>query len=118
MTLTAAQRWRKTLLWLHRNFPSEHGKVVLKTHPLKKVHGFTTFSDNIKSFYVHINRDKSLSLRLDTVIHEWAHVLTWFGAGQDDDHSAEWGIAYARIYRAWVDWNYGRPGPPEEDVDE
>lgn len=34
----------------------------------------------------------------DTILHEWAHALTWYDV-RLDDHDAVWGAAYAQAYR-------------------
>lgn len=34
----------------------------------------------------------------DTVLHEWAHAMTWYDV-RLDDHEAVWGAAYAQAYR-------------------
>lgn len=63
---------------------------------------------------VLVHRNQCFNLRIDTLIHEWAHILTWFGAEMyNEDHSAEWGIAYAKIYRTFLEWNWGK-GPDNE----
>ena len=42
---------------------------------------------------------------LDALCHEWAHTLHW---SKETDHPDEWGIMYARVYRAMqaisADW--------------
>ena len=50
-----------------------------------------------------IDIDESLTGReaIDTLIHEYAHVVAW---GTDkNDHGPNWGKAYARCYRAVVE---------------
>ena len=110
--MNTAQKWQKTLAWLRRNFPPPY-PVIVRSIPIRKFHGDTAYEDS-GWFRMRINRKKSFNLRIDTIIHEWAHVLTWFGAEVHEDHSAEWGMAYARIYRTFIEWNYGK-GPEEEE---
>ena len=108
--MTTAQKWRMLQAWLKRNFPPEF-TVTMKSVPIKKLHGWTALPDGCgpRSFDIRINRKQCFDLRVETLIHEWAHVLTWFGAETHlDDHSAEWGIAYARIYRTFIEWNWGK----------
>ena len=113
MKLTTKQKWLRTIAWLRRNFPAE-GEVCMESRRLKEGHGYTNHKYGI--FYVKIHGNQSLALRVETLIHEWAHVLSWFGAETHlDDHSAEWGLAYARIYRTFVEWNYGRESKLEEE---
>ena len=91
MKLTEARKWRRTLAWLRRAFPLQSPATV-QSRPLKKVHGDTEF---VKSrFYIRIDSSASLDVKLDTIMHEWAHALTWFGAEQAEDHSDEWGLAF------------------------
>lgn len=105
MSLTIAQKWLRTIAWLRRNFPAQHA-ICVRSVPMKKDQGYTEYVT--AWFHIKINRKQSYELRIDALIHEWAHCLTWFGAETDEDHSSEWGIAYAKIYRTHDEWNYGR----------
>lgn len=61
----------------------------------------TGFDEDRKVFVIRLSR-KRLRTRdevVDTLIHEKAHVLVWFSA--PTHHGPEWGIAYARLYRAF-----------------
>ncbi len=51
-------------------------------------------------FYVRINRTLSEHEAIDTLLHEWAHALSWHTSG--DDHNVEWGKAYSRVYRIFL----------------
>ena len=45
----------------------------------------------------------------DTLVHEWAHLLSWtpaHDAGAFGPHGPEWGVAYARAYCASVDEHF------------
>ena len=107
MKLTTKQKWIKTIAWLHRNFLAS-SQIYVKSTKIKG-HGYT--KPEIGYFQIMINRRQSLSLRLDSLLHEWAHCMTWLGDESDmEDHGAEWGIAYARLYRTFLEWNYGREG--------
>lgn len=114
MKLTIAQKWLRTIAWLRRNFPGQHS-VYIRSTPIRKyhggrvmkIHGYAEYSKS--QFNIRIESKSSFLLRIDTLIHEWAHVLTWFGAETDiEDHSSEWGIQYAKIYRTFIEWNFGR----------
>ena len=112
MQLTTAQKWLRTIAWLRRNFSTQFPTYV-QSRPLKKDQGETEFPGVL--FYIKINRKQSFLARIDTLIHEWAHCLTWFGAETDEDHSSEWGITYAKIYRTFVEWNYGQEKKEESE---
>lgn len=105
MTLTTTQKWLRTINWLRREFPSRY-PVKVRSRPLKNLSGDSSFQN--RRFYIRINSRKPYTERIDAILHEWAHVLTWFGAGRAEDHSDEWGLWYAKLYRAWDEWNYGR----------
>ncbi len=112
MKLTTAQKWRKTLAWLHRNFPAR-SPIYIKSKPIKELNGY--IQPETGYFQIVIARNQSFNLRIDSLIHEWAHALTWFGAETDiEDHSNEWGMAYARILRTFYEWNFGREGSLED----
>jgi len=105
--MTNKQKWLATLRWLRRNFPVEL-PVHIRSLGMKDC-GDTTYSEGMKDFRVRIKANQPLSAKLDTVMHEHAHVLTWFGSEAEiEDHGAEWGIAYARIYRMFLEWDFGR----------
>ncbi len=112
MKLTTSKKWLRTIAWLRRNFPAQH-IICVRSKPMKKYQGTTRYSG--KRFCIEINRKQCFLLRIDTLIHEWAHALTWFGAETHiDDHSSEWGLAYARIYRAYIAWNFGWEGSMDD----
>lgn len=95
------------LAWLRRNFHVDDFAVTICSKKLEKLCGETIFGTC--EFKINIHRQQCFTLRVDSLIHEWAHALTWFGAEtHNEDHSAEWGIQYAKIYRTFYEWNWGR----------
>ena len=52
-------------------------------------------------FLIRINRDHTLAMQKDTVIHEWAHYLKPYERGGSWHHE-EWGKKHAEIYREMV----------------
>lgn len=53
---------------------------------------------------------RSFGVAYDTLRHEWAHAVVMpnervyrHPARNKSEHPDEWGVAYARIYRGWVD---------------
>jgi hypothetical protein len=72
-------------------FPSDLPIKVIK----KKLTGYFGYiTKSKKYYYIYIDSRLEESIMLDTVIHEIAHALTVL-----DQHSAEWGRAYSKIYR-------------------
>jgi predicted SprT family Zn-dependent metalloprotease len=55
-------------------------------------------------FSIRIDKNMNSEMTYATLAHEWAHCLAW-SVGQQtiDDHGAEWGIAYAKVYCAIYD---------------
>lgn len=73
-----------------RHLVNEYGTCQLKVdssgRPLRFViclaHGMTPYLEQL------------------TLLHEWAHALTWQeGDGQPEDHGAGWALAYGRLYQ-------------------
>jgi hypothetical protein len=52
-------------------------------------------------FVIRISRFMDEQSAIMTLLHEWAHALVWEVPGAKD-HGAEWGVAYARVYRAYL----------------
>lgn len=112
MRLTGRQKWLRAIAWLRREFPTRY-PIAIHSVPIKReanerdaCDGDTDFIRG--SFIIRINSRKWFNTRMDTILHEWAHAITWFGAGHYEEHPDEWGLAYAKIYRAWDAWDYGR----------
>jgi len=105
MKLTTLQKWLRTINWLRREFPPRY-PVTICSQSLKGLSGDCIFKNH--RFLIRINSKKAFSERIDTILHEYAHALTWFGADCVEDHSDEWGLCYAKLYRAWDEWDYGR----------
>jgi len=54
-------------------------------------------------FVISLSRKRitTWSELLDTLIHEKAHILTWHAVFLRSAHGPEWGVAFARLYRAY-----------------
>jgi len=100
--MTNKQKWQKLLRWIRRKFPPPH-QVAVKCEPLEDYGLITYYIDETgkPSFVIHINTKLKYSDKAYTLLHEWAHLLVWFGADHDIDHSDEWGLCYAKLYRAY-----------------
>jgi len=59
-----------------------------------------------KRFYIEVScYIRNWHLMQFVLMHEWAHVLSWTSEETAlDDHGAEWGVAYSRLYRHFFDW--------------
>ncbi len=94
MKLTVDSRWRRTLKWLRREHPL--GKHVRVRQTNISDQGGCDYINH--RFEIEIAKKQCLNLRMDTLLHEWAHALVWFG-NDADAHDSEWGLAYAKLYR-------------------
>lgn len=69
----------------------------------RKLDEFESLGETHKNrsvFTVKIARDLTRQETEDTMIHEWAHVLSWRPYHPvDGDHDAVWGISFATVYR-------------------
>jgi hypothetical protein len=54
-----------------------------------------------KKFLIRVNRKLSENYSIDVFLHEYAHAVAW---GKDDDvHGPNWGKAYSRVYRMFLE---------------
>lgn len=106
MKLSTAQKWLRTLAWLRRVFPARF-PVAVRSQEMKKNNGETEEFSGPR-FIIRINRRTSHTIRIDTILHEWAHLLTWYGAGHYEKHPDEFGLQWGKIYNAFDKWDYGR----------
>ena len=107
MRLTKKQKFKSTIRWLRKEFSNGRPRVHVRMFDSKKNEGECRFYPGKGLFVIFIKNGMCLGLSIDAVIHEWAHVLSWKTMLREE-HPREWGIAYAKIYRAWLVWNYGR----------
>ncbi len=110
--------WLQLILWLKETFPVNE-PVSIRTIPLKnELQGSAYFNPETRRFEIKISKELPYVFRIFVLIHEWAHVITWHQAyarcmkkrQMESFHSKEWGIAYAKLYRFSLQWNYGRSG--------
>lgn len=64
---------------------------------LKGYYGATQWLGDRYRFVITICNEMSESDQVHTLVHEWAHVLTWDES--EEDHDAIWGEAHARLYQ-------------------
>lgn len=102
--------WKRTCEWLRLRFPTRLSIVKIRRCSLRDLCGDCCVCGDGESAYfrIRINKKQTYNSQLDALFHEWAHALTWFGRPGIDDHSGEWGLAFADIYSAFMRWNYGK----------
>lgn len=73
------KQFRRWVGWLRRHFPSRHAVRVLLVpaerlnEPCSKVYGETSWNDD--TALVRVAQNLSIETTLETLCHEWAHVL-------------------------------------------
>jgi hypothetical protein len=101
------KRLHKIHAYLTRNYPTPFPTtlLVLSETVDKKVLGSTSKSK--RKIYIVVDGTMEQSRAIETLAHEYAHAMTWTYQAIEDirpHHCAEWGLAYASIYRdLWED---------------
>ena len=125
--MKASRKYRMMVAWLRRAFPlAKPVSVRCRTGEVMPLLGSRHVLASCEllgeKFLIRIDRKQCYELRMDALIHEWAHAMTWFGAEspwfganpQANEHGAEWGIAYAKLYSGFEEWDHGRETDEEE----
>lgn len=110
-TLSVDQKFRLILRLLRADFPAEFPvKVRRQTSEQikRKIFGWCSLVNDGKPkveryFLITVNKSCSWSQQFDTIIHEWAHALTWDEVEQGKDHSDLFARAYGKLYRAYIE---------------
>lgn len=107
---------RKIVRMLRKDFPTNAPIRVERPAWFKLgYHGDT--NKGTKGYLIRLNRYEPCAMQIDTLLHEWAHALTW-SRKDEPHHSMRWAERYAALTR-WVqsedEWE-GTSGetPPEE----
>jgi hypothetical protein len=87
-------RWRWLIRQLHIHFPVECEVTVVR-RSLKTSCGMTTYCG--RRYQITVNSDQEWQGQVDTLLHEWAHVVT---IEKSYSHGSGWAGNYAEIYCA------------------
>lgn len=100
------KRLKQTEVWLRKNFPTPYPVTVR----------IIKFQDDAcgecyrlnKNIVIRINKETPRHEQISSLIHEWAHAMTWPNSRLEKinalEHPDEWGLDYAKIYRGWFDF--------------
>jgi hypothetical protein len=105
MTPKGRRKLLSLAYYLRQRLPAKKPIEVRLIHlpPRLGVAGYST--DNGKRYRITIERHCSLNEAASTLCHEWAHCLAGVWTGEDDrDHGRDWGIAVAKVERAFIAW--------------
>ena len=92
--------YRKTLSFLRKEFSVDYPVRVRRQKLDKETDGDCLFLNDKKYFRVRINKKLKEYEAIETLLHEWAHVLAWDCCNKDY-HCDAWGKYYSRIYRKY-----------------
>lgn len=53
-----------------------------------------------RRFYIRIERTLPEFSAMETLMHELGHCLAW----HDDNHGRDWGAAYSKTFRTYLNW--------------
>ncbi len=91
--------FRKVAHFLRNNAEVEYPIYIRRIKMPYDLDGLCHFTG--EHFYIKINKDLSEEHCVDVALHEVAHAMAWDKKG--DDHGPNWGIAYSKIYRKFLD---------------
>jgi hypothetical protein len=111
--LTTDQEFRILLRTLRRDFPTDYPVKVKRVHRTiiggtppyyGTAHLVNEDKPKEKRYYlITINNSHPWKVQLDTILHEWAHCLTWFQCPEDSDHPDIFARKYGVLYRAIIE---------------
>lgn len=85
--------------WVDIDYP-----VWVRRVRMVKDDGKCTWLPEPGRFQILINSDLHEGLQVDTLAHEYAHVLAWWEEEQEDgDHGPRWAHWYQRLYQEVIE---------------
>ena len=111
--LTPVQKFNLVKKVLKSEFPTEYPMRVRRLNRddpgLKRLNavGYTWLANAAKPrdrryFIIGIYKGMSLDQQIHTLVHEWAHALTW-DLPESKSHGKQWADVYGRIYRRIIE---------------
>lgn len=94
-----ATRLRRCFAWLRQNYPTRKPIYLVVTGKVTRYMGWVDRTANADRMTIFISYRHSVGVQIDTLLHEYAHCLSWRGA----HHGVGWERAYGKLYRHWFD---------------
>lgn len=91
--------YRRVLKFLKAEFPAEFPVSIRRLKLSHKLDGDCLLMAD--HYRIRINRNLSEKEAIETLIHEYSHVISWNRCATDC-HCTEWGKAYSRVYRKFL----------------
>lgn len=104
MTNNGNIRIRNLFKYLNKELPLNK-PVKLVQRDLKDCFGYCIEHD--EKYLITLHKPSSYYVKIDTLIHEYAHAITMYeGSYKDRDadsqHNARWGLCYSKVYRTYL----------------
>jgi hypothetical protein len=103
--LKPIQRFWYRVRQIKNDFPAPK-KLIVRTTTFGKlylngnrVYGCCRFSQKRDCFIIMIERNTDAGIMVDTLYHEWAHMLTW----ESGRHCTKFWRVYGKIFRRYLD---------------
>ena len=108
--ITVDQKFKLILRLLRKQFPPDFPVQVRRVAKdllgADSPHGMVwmVHEGNPNAYYkILINNKYPWTSQFDTIMHEWAHTLTWHIVGNGRDHGDSFHRAFGNLYRAFVE---------------
>jgi predicted SprT family Zn-dependent metalloprotease len=76
--------------------------TIRRTRVPSSMDGYCSYEN--RRFKIRICHQIDQNAAMETLLHEMAHVLSWRTDRHRSDHGAKWGVAYAKVYRWFLEW--------------
>jgi hypothetical protein len=113
MSKTRRGRLRQVERWLNKYYPTPRPTFVrVIDFKRKRTEGgcyIWAETERMKNkIYIRIHSKLPWNIAVETLLHEWAHAVTWPLATVEHtvSHNTEWAVTYGKIYEDFYD-RYG-----------
>ena len=99
-------RLKQIYRWLVAGYPTPYPTRLKLTRGTRRRSDLGCVTLERRKLVVCIDIKYPLHVCIDTILHEYAHAISWKHVSMDPymfDHSDEWGLAMAKVYRAFND---------------
>lgn len=96
----AQNTFRDFAAHLRKQCPVKRRVVIRRV--VMEAAGSTSLTDDERTITVCIRAPDRSAEQINTLIHEWGHVLEYDRQGH---HGDVWGKGNAAAYRAWLEWS-------------
>jgi len=111
--MTVSQQFRLLLNMLKKDFPPEHPIKVRRVNKESlssdtPLFGTCSLVNQNKPkakryFVITLCKTNPWSVQTDTLLHEWAHALTWYQLVDGKDHGDVFARKYGVLYREYIE---------------